>query len=66
MMTHAQAKQQVCREWRELRAHGKIKDGHVDRSTFWIEREDRIKFRTKPGVDPWQYVQTWLNACDPG
>ena len=52
--------------WRELRAHGKVKDGHVDRSTFWIEREDRIKFRTKPGVDPWQYVQTWLNACDPG
>ena len=66
MMTHAEAKKQICQECRKLRALRKVQDGHAARSAFWSEREDRITFRTKPGVDPWQYVQAWLNECDPG
>ena len=66
MLTHTEAEKLICEEWRELRALGKVQDGHAGRSDFWSEREDQIRFRTEPGVDPWQYVQGWLNECDPG
>ena len=63
MLTQAEVKRVLFREWPIWRgSHGGL-DTHSQRSSFWMHMEETrpdLKFRHRGG-DPWQYVQGWLN-----